>query len=255
MKHASLHTALCSAIGAVALLIPCARADVPGINMDFEDYELGELLGQGFWGAHPGWVNSWEIVDHEGPDGTMTRCLATTELSGSSWPRAETTFTTADLTKYGWPTKGKFRVSFDFLFDQKHAVTLYFLGTNRNYVFQMSYNVNANSGKGRMNTSSGQTCFIGLTDDINAGNPTWHHFEADVDYTTDTYTMTADGVPVANGAAQSFQTSSETLGSFGKIVLQTSFNPGDASGGFYMDNIRIYRTDVDPSEITVVVFR
>ena len=50
-------------VGAVLLDTPCARADVPGINMDFEDYELGELLGQGFWGAHPGWVNSWEIVD------------------------------------------------------------------------------------------------------------------------------------------------------------------------------------------------
>ena len=251
MKRHPLFTALpvASLVLAALLVTPSARADVPGINMDFEDYELGELLGQDAWGYAGGWAGSWEIVEHEGPDGTTTKCLGSVAGMTSNWPRGHFTVATDRVTKYGWPTTGTYKLSFDCLFTKLLPVNIYVLGAQKAYVFQISCNTKAN----RIQTNPGGLFVQNLTSSI-----AWHHIEANLDFSTSSITFTVDGNPFNNGASYSFSTPAADMASFGQIILQYAADPTatpNANDGFYLDNLRIYRTDVDPSEITVVLVR
>ncbi len=237
-------------VGAVLLATPCARADVPGINMDFENYELGELLGQDAWGYAGGWAGSWEIVSHEGPDGKTTKCIGTAAGMTSNWPRGHYTIATDSLTRFGWPTTGKYRLSFDFLFVRAlHAnLNIYFFGAQKTPIFKFEYN----NQRDRVQVTPG----YGVLANSVAANALWHHVDVDMDFATSKIDFYCDDRTVSSDLA--FTTSAESLDSFGQIILQYAGNGADnpgANDGFYLDNIRIYRTDVDQKEITVVLFR
>ena len=249
MKRHPLFTALpvASLVLAALLVTPPARADVPGLTMDFEDYQLGELLGQDAWGTGGGWLGAWAIIERTGPDGSTTKCLATTANLANNWPRAHFTVATDRLTRYGWPTTGKYRLSFDVLFTRALPINIYFLGAQRANIFQFAYNSRAD----RIQTTPGAP----LANNVVA-NPEWHHVEVDMDFATSKLDFFCDGRTITSGNA--FNTAAESLTSFGEIILQFAANGADTAGandGFYLDNLRICRTDVDPSEITVVLFR
>ena len=263
MKHLSFRTVLCGAVlGAGVLLIPSAHADVPGITMDFEDYELGELLGQDQWGRNTGWLGAFEIIEREGPDGTPTKCIATCPSMSLNWPRAHYTIPAELLTSYGWPTKGTYRLSFDVLFERAVAVTIHcFAQTGQNIrfdkvqAFQASY-TDAN-GTGRFRIVPGNLNLIkNIVQDAENGTAKWHHVDIDVDYSTSTFATFSDGTQIGSDIA--FTTPVADMTSFGQIALQI---PANGSGspmdyaGFYLDNLSIVRTDTDPREITLVLFR
>ena len=231
-----------------ALAAPLARADVPGIDMDFEDYQLGELLGQDAWGYAGGWAGSWVIVEREGPDGETTKCIGTAADMTSNWPRGHYTIATDSLTRFGWPTTGKYRLSFDFLFTRALPANLniYFLGAQKANIFQFAYNTQ----RDRVQVTPGYGTLANNT----AANALWHHVDVDMDFATSTLDFHCDGRDISSG--QSFNTPAGSLESFGQIILRYAGNGSDSPGandGFYLDNLRIRRTDVDPREVAVTV--
>ena len=246
MKRILLHSFSLFAIAAL-FSATTARADVAGINMDFEDYNLGELLGQDAWGFAAGWTNAWEIVEHAGPDGNTTKCLGSKVDLANNWPRAHYTIATQSLTRYPWPTTGRFRLSFDILMTRAVPVNIYFLGAQRANVFQLAYNSRAD----RIQTSPGGAMVNSVV-----ANAQWHHIDVDMNFKTSTLDFFCDGLAKSSG--QAFNTPAESLESFGQIILQFAANGADTVGandGLYLDNIRIYRTDTDSREATLLVIK
>ena len=246
-----MKTAHLSLLIAIAAFLPMVTlADVPGINMDFEDYQLGELLGQDAWGNVAGWYGSWAVVEREGPDGTTTKCIGSVAGMTSNWPRGHFTVATGRVTKYGWPTTGKYKLSFDILFTKFLPVTIYFLGAQRANVFQLTCNSRAD----RLQSTPGGILVPNLSSSF-----AWHHIEANLDFSSSTFTFEVDGNPFNNGASYAFNsTTAANMTSFGEIILQYGADPTTTPGendGFYLDNLRLYRTDTPPQEITTILIR
>ena len=261
MKHT--HTYILVFVAALALSTTIARADVTGINMDFEDYQLGELLGQDAWEPNNNWSGAFEIINRVGPDGNMTKCLATTPTLTINWPRAHFNIATDRLTRYGWPTTGKFRVSFDFLFERAIPVTLHFFAQTGNgmrfdqwQAFQVNYTT---AGNGRYRVVPGYFNLVtDVATSIQNGTASWHHTDIDLDFATSTFSTSVDDKVLGTGTE--FTKDASNMISFGQFVLQIPTNGSQTPvdyDGFYLDNLRIYRTDLDPREIaiTTIIFR